>query len=105
MKGLCADDRVYIDDLWDNIRVYMTGCRYGIAVYEDIDQRDFNPNVAIELGYMLGHEKRCLILKEKRLPTIPADIVGRLYKPWDAFDIEASVSAAVAQWVDVDLGL
>jgi hypothetical protein len=24
---------------------------------------------------MLGHEKRCLILKEKRLPTIPADIV------------------------------
>jgi hypothetical protein len=75
MKGLRADDRVYIDDLWDNIRVYMTGCRYGIAVYEDIDQRDFNPNVAIELGYMLGHEKRCLILKEKRLPTIPADIV------------------------------
>ena len=105
MKALRADDRECTDDLWDNIEVYLTGCQYGIAIYEDIDQRDFNPNVAIELGYMLGHHKRCLILKEKRLPRIPSDLVGKLYKQWDAFNIEATVTEAVSRWVDVDLGL
>lgn len=100
-----ADDRDYTGELWSNIEVYMTCCRYGIAVFEDIEQRDFNPNVSLELGYMLGKHKRCLILKEQRLPNLPADVVHRLYKPFDMFDIRASITREVARWIDVDLGL
>jgi hypothetical protein len=33
-----------------------------------------------------------------------ADIVHKLYKPWDSYDIEGSVTEAVGRWVDVDLG-
>ena len=100
-----ADDRDYTGELWSNIEVYMTCCRFGIAVFEDIESRDFNPNVSLELGYMLGRRKRCLILKEKRLPDLPADVVHRLYKPFDMFNVGASVSREVARWVDVDLGV
>lgn len=100
-----ADDRDYTGELWSNIEVYMTCCRLGVAVFEDIESRDFNPNVSLELGYMLGRHKRCLILKEQRLPDLPADVVHRLYKPFDMFNVTASVSREVARWVDVDLGV
>lgn len=100
-----ADDRDYTGELWSNIEVYMTCCHYGIAVFEDIEKRDFNPNVSLELGYMLGRRRRCLILKEQRLPDLPADVVHRLYKPFDMFNITASVSREVTRWVDVDLGV
>lgn len=100
-----ADDRDYTGELWSNIQVYMTCCHYGVAVFEDIDRRDFNPNVSLELGYMLGRHKRTLILKEQRLPDLPADVVHRLYKPFDMFAISASVSREVSRWIEVDLGV
>lgn len=100
-----ADDRDYTGELWSNIEVYLACCRLGVAVFEDIEQRDFNPNVSLELGYMLGRGRRCLILKEQRLPALPADVVHRLYKPFDMFDVNRSVAREVARWVDVDLGI
>jgi hypothetical protein len=100
-----ADDRDYTGELWSNIEVYMTCCHYGVAVFEDIDRRDFNPNVSLELGYMLGRRKRSLILKEQRLPNLPADVVHRLYKPFDMFAINESVSREVRRWLEVDLGV
>lgn len=99
-----ADDRDYTGELWSNIEVYLTCCRYGIAIFERIESRDFNPNVSLELGYMLGRRKRCLILKEQRLPDLPADVIHRLYKTFDMFNVEASVSREVGRWIDVDLG-
>jgi hypothetical protein len=103
-QAVRADDRDYTGELWSNIEVYMTCCQYGVAVFEDIDKRDFNPNVSLELGYMMGRRKRTLILKEKRLPDLPADVIHRLYKPFDMFSISESVSREVGRWVEVDLG-
>jgi hypothetical protein len=103
-EAIRADDRDYTGELWTNIEVCMTGCNYGIAVFEDIDDRAFNPNVSLELGYMMGRRKRCLILKEKRLPELPTDVVHRLYKPFDAFKIADTVRSQVIRWIDVDLG-
>jgi hypothetical protein len=105
IQAIRVDDRDYSGDLWTNIQVCMLGCHYGIALYEDIDTRDFNPNVSLEVGFMLARSKRVLLLKEKRLPSIPSDIVGKLYKPWDSYNIEKTVGDQVAHWVDVDLGL
>lgn len=105
MTAIRADDRDYTGELWSNIEVYLTGCRYGIAVFEDIDQRDYNPNVSLELGYLMGRGKRTLLLKEKRLPRLPTDVVHRLYKEFDMFDIANSVEREVGRWIDVDLGL
>lgn len=98
-----ADDRDYTGELWTNVQVCMTGCNLGIAVFEDIDDRDFNPNVSLELGYMLARHKRCLILKERRLPTLPADVVHRLYKDFDMFKINETVAHQVDRWLRIDL--
>lgn len=105
MHAVRADDRDYTGELWSNIEVYLTGCHYGIAVFEDIDQRDYNPNVSLELGYMMGRGKRTLLLKEKRLPGLPSDVVHRLYKEFDIFDVATSVEREVGRWIDVDLML
>src|SRR5699024_8313956 len=35
MTAVRADDRDYTGELWSNIEVYLTGCQYGIAVFED----------------------------------------------------------------------
>jgi hypothetical protein len=100
-----ADNRDYTGELWSNIEVYLTCCQYGVAVFEEIDQRNFNPNVALELGYMTGRQKRTLILKEKRLPSLQADVMHRLYKPFDMFAISETVSREVGRWIEVDLGI
>lgn len=105
MNAVRADDRDYTGELWSNIEVYLTGCQYGIAVFEDIEQRDFNPNVSLELGYLMGRGKRTLLLKEKRLPKIPSDVVHRLYKEFDGYDIENSIRREVGQWISRDLRL
>jgi hypothetical protein len=53
----------------------------------------------------MGRGKRTLLLKEKRLPRMPTDVVHRLYKEFDLFDIENSIKREIKRWVSVDLGL
>lgn len=98
-----ADDRDYTGEVWSNIEVYLTGCQYGVAVFEDIEKRDFNPNVSLELGYLMGRAKRSLLLKERRLPNMPSDVVHRLYKEFDAYDIENSIKREIGNWITRDL--
>ena len=99
-----ADDIDYTGDLWENVCLYMLGSTYGVAVFEEIDEREFNPNIALELGFMLALNKRCLILKDQRMPKMPTDIVGKLYKEFDTYNIETSVTRSVEAWAH-DIGL
>jgi hypothetical protein len=99
-----ADDKDYTGDLWENVCLHMLGCRFGVAVFEEIDLREFNPNVALELGFMIAHGKRCLLLKDQRMPRMPTDIVGKLYKEFDSYNITNTVSTAVDRWAR-DVGL
>lgn len=98
-QALRADYKEYASELWDNVVVYMLGCPFGIAVFEEIDEREFNPNVALELGFMLALGKRCLVLKDQRMPRLPTDIVGRLYRAFDTYDISPTLGPAVQGWL------
>jgi hypothetical protein len=100
-----AKDRALSDDLWENIRLYMATARYGIAVFEQIDRLDFNPNISLELGYMYALGRRCLLLKDKRMPHLPTDTCGKIYKDFDTYSAESSVSNQVRAWCEADLGL
>jgi hypothetical protein len=104
LEGHRADDRVYPDDrnLWDNVCTYMVGCKYGIAVLEDVLRWEFNPNVALEYGFMRALGKPVLLLKEQRM--IPrADILGTLWEEFDVFEIEMGITNSIRRWVR-DLG-
>jgi protein-tyrosine-phosphatase len=104
LHGLRADDKIYSDFLWSNVKSYMDASDSGIAVFEQIENDDFNPNVSLELGYMMAAKKRVLLLKEKHLKALPTDVVGHLYKPFDSYDIPASIRPSVLDWLR-DIGI
>lgn len=100
-----AKDRAFVDGLWDNIVIYMRYCRFGLVVFEEIDERDFNPNISLELGYMYALARRCLVLKEKRMPNLPTDICGKLYRNFDVLSLPESLDQQISQWCENDLAL
>jgi hypothetical protein len=100
-----AKDRAIVDDLWENIVLYMRHSRFGIALFEDIDEREFNPNISLELGYMYALGKRCLLLKEKRMPRLPTDIYGRIYRDFDILHLRSSIEEQLRAWCEKDLQL
>ena len=96
INALRADQRSYCDSLWGNVRFYIEACDLGIAVFEQLDDKDFNPNVSLELGYMMARRKKFLLLKEASLPSLPTDIVGNLYQ---TFLAQTSVPQSTRQFV------
>src|ERR1041385_1242928 len=78
-----ADQKQYHDDLFWNILTYLHGCDFGIAVFERIELEEFNPNVALEVGYLMALRKPVLLLKDQTLRNLTTDLVGKLYKTFD----------------------
>ena len=100
-----ADDKQYHDDLLPNILTYIYGCNFGIAVFERIETEQFNPNVALEVGYMLALKKSVCLLKDRTLNTLHADLVGKLYRVFDPLDPIATIPPELSRWLsDKDLG-
>ena len=99
LHGLRVDDKSYSESLWSNVKSYMDACDCGIAVFEQIKDDDFNPNVSLELGYMMALKKPLLLLKEKHLKALPSDILGNLYKSFDSYDISNSIRPSVLEWL------
>lgn len=104
ITALRADDKEYIGDLFPNIRTYMHACDFGIAVFDRITEDEFNPNVSLEVGYMLGMGKNVLLLKDKTLKSLQTDLTGKLYKQFDTTDIDATMPAQIEKWLK-DKGL
>lgn len=100
-----AKDSAIVDDIWENITIYMKHCRFGIVIFEDIDEREFNPNISLELGYMYASGKRCLLLKEQRMPLLPTDICGRIYRNFDVLNLKQSIENQISEWCNKDLGI
>jgi hypothetical protein len=95
---LRADDKVYADDVLANIEAYLYGCKIGIAVHERALSDTQNPNVAFEVGHMLGQKKDVCLLKERTVRALPSDLQGRLYVEFDASDLTGSLKASITKW-------
>lgn len=94
--------------LWDNVRVHMLACRYGIAVLESQYKDEFNPNVALEYGFMSALGREVILLIEKSFTHRRADIVGTLGKSFawsaDSATMQDSITKAIDSWM-MDIGL
>lgn len=99
ISGLRADDKQYHDDLFGNVLTYIYGCRFGIAVFERLEQDDFSPNVAFEVGYMRALNKSVCLLKDKTLKTLPTDLVGKLYKSFDTHAPSETIPPQLEKWL------
>lgn len=96
---LRADYKEYHDNLFNNIETYMHGCDFGIAIFERISSDRHNPNVALEVGYMLALGKKVCLLKEKTLTQLPTDVVGKIYREFDIQNIPQSVDSCLTKWL------
>jgi len=54
ITGVIAEDKEYHEDIYYNVLTYIYGCSFGIALFERIEKETFNPNVSLEVGYMLA---------------------------------------------------
>ncbi len=96
---LRADDRVYSDDLLTNIETYIYGCGFAVAVFERIKENIHNPNVSFEVGYLNGLNKPVCYLKEKTLPKLPSDLIGKLYVEFSLEDVHNSMHLSMKKWL------
>ena len=99
IKALRADEREYDSDLYGNIRTYLHACTFGIAIFERLEGDEFNPNVSLEVGYMLALGKQVCLLKDKTLKGLHADLVGKLYRDFDTQDPEGSIPERLRSWL------
>lgn len=99
IKALRADEKYYHDDLYHNILTYMHGCGFGVAVFERIEEELFNPNISLEVGYLLALQKPICILKDRTLKTLHADLMGKLYKVFDPLEARATLGSALSDWL------
>lgn len=96
--ALRADDKDYHDDTLPNILTYIYGCTFGIAVFERLEGDQFNPNVSLEVGYMLALQKPICLLKDATLKALTTDLVSKLYKPFDPQDPALSLPEPLLKW-------
>ncbi len=73
-----ASDRKFHPLLWDNVELYLFGCKRGVAIVEDKYRPEFNPNVSIEWGWMRGMGREVLYLVEEDFDNERADTTGFL---------------------------
>lgn len=75
-------------------------CKYGIALFDKVenpdDRQDYSANVAYELGIMQYQDKQTLILKHNSLPDVPFDLVKDLRKPYSK---EIDFKRLFSQWL------
>lgn len=97
-----ADEKEFTDDLWGNVSTYLNCCHAAIAVFNKLDDREediYNPNVALETGYMMALGRKVCLLKDKRLKKLPTDIISKLYKTYDFEDIENTIPEQIEPWL------
>lgn len=94
-----ADDVEVAPELWTNIKAYMHGCDLGIAIFERLQNDVFNPNVSLELGYMLALGKPVCLLKDQTLKSLHTDIGGFLYRNFDPQGGDPSVELVLGKWL------
>lgn len=99
IKAVRADDKDWHTDLFYNVLTCIYGCTFGIAIFERIESEDFNPNVALEVGYIMALKKQVCLLKDRTLKSLHTDLVGKLYKTFDPQDPIASIPPELTKWM------
>jgi nucleoside 2-deoxyribosyltransferase len=97
--GLRADEMYYHEDLYYNVLTYLHGCDFGIAVFEVIEDREYNPNVAFEVGYLKALNIPVCLLKEKTLERLHSDLIGKNYNEFDMNNCESSIEIQLNDWL------
>lgn len=97
------DENTFHDDLWENVNVYLDCCVAAVAFFEKKPFKSFNPNVALEVGYMLGRGKKVFIIKDKRIKDLPTDLKGKICYDYDGCGNNNSLEVKLDEWMQANL--
>lgn len=94
---IIADKYPITDDLYNPIACLLC-CQYGIAIFDAPTKglAMHNPNVAYELGFMHLLQRKCIILKSKKLKSMPTDILQKLYIEYSSTE---EASEIIKDWL------
>lgn len=95
INALRADKSTFDEELLHNVLTYIFGCSFGISVFE---QAPCNPNVAMEVGYMLALRKPVCLLREKKV-TLFSDLCSHLYKEFARESLHDTLRKSVLDWM------
>lgn len=89
----------YHAGLWDNVEMFLMGCKRAIAIVEDKYQNELNPNVTMEWGWMRGMNRDVLYLVEDSFDLGRADIAGLIQDKFDWANPRSGVENAIGNWL------
>jgi len=84
--------------LWDNVELHALGCGLGVAIAESCYAPEFNPNVAMEWGWMRAMGRPVIFLVEKGF-QLRADVEGIIREPFDWNDPRTTIPVAIANGI------
>lgn len=99
--GVCATDRKFTEVLWRNIQAYLHGCCAGVAIFDRLESDQYNANVALEAGYMIGLAKPVGFLKERTVRGLQSDLAGHIWYPFD-LQVPQTIDDAIDRWLRED---
>jgi hypothetical protein len=84
LNPVLAKDHSLTNDLYNPIACLLC-CSYGIAIFDRAETaQTHNPNVVYELGMMQLLKRPCVILKHRKLKTMPTDLLSMLYEDYSS---------------------
>ena len=95
---ILASERTLVDDLWGNVMAHIWSSSLGLTIFEARSDRGVNHNLAIETGAMLMSGRRCALLRDRTVETMPSDLVGHIYYAVD-LDRPNTVRMSVDRWL------
>lgn len=99
-----ADEKTLHPETWGNIREFLDHCSFGVVIIDNLSPytTGFNPNVFLEIGYLLALKKNIFILIQNSLAqTLPTDIKPFIYTSFDSQDIETILLRnKIIRWID-----
>jgi hypothetical protein len=66
--------------------------------------REHIKDESVDLIYLMAMNKPVLLLKDKTVETLQADLAGKLYKQFDPHDPEGTIPAQLTKWLE-DYGI
>lgn len=94
MQPRVARDATYHASTWDNVELHALGCCLGVAIAESHYLPEFNPNVAMEWGWMRAMGRPVIFLVEKKF-KLRGDVEGLIREEFDWNDPDGTIPAAV----------
>jgi nucleoside 2-deoxyribosyltransferase len=92
------------NELWPNIKEYLDNCDFGVIVIDNFSPQgnnQFNPNIFLEIGYLLALGKDILILLQNSLEReLPADVKPFMYQTFDSEEKNSPIlKNKISQWI------